>query len=103
MPLMQGPAESIVIPSRLGNHTLSMAMYILQRHQRSSGRMFGKVIAAGLVLVLVLTAIVWVSTHFFATRDAFQGQSDDQTQGTLVFEYTVTAEVGHIRANGTAN
>lgn len=103
MPVMQGPAEPIVIPSRFGNHTLTMAMHILQRHQRSSGRMFGKVVAAGLVLVLVLTAIAWVSTHFFATRDAFQGQSDDQTPGTLVFAYTVTAEVGHIRANGTAN
>jgi uncharacterized protein YgiM (DUF1202 family) len=58
---------------------------------------------AGLVLALVFAAIVWVSTHVFTSREAFQRQSDDLTQGTLVFDYTVTAEVGLIRAKGTAN
>jgi Bacterial SH3 domain len=78
-------------------------MYILPRHLRSSGRTFGGIGATSLVLALVLAAIAWVFTHVFTTRDAFQGQRDGQPQGTLVVDYSVTAEVGYIRANGTAN
>src|SRR5919108_3365777 len=80
-----------------------MAMHRPRRHQRSSRRIFGKIVVTGLILALMLAAIVWVSTLFWATRDAFQVHRGDQTQDALVFEYTVTAEPGYIRVNGTAN
>ena len=64
--------------------------------------MFGGVIAASLFLALVVTGIAWVSTRFFTSREVFQGRGEDTTQSTLVFDYAVTAEVGHIRAHGTA-
>jgi uncharacterized protein YgiM (DUF1202 family) len=80
-----------------------MAMHIPQRHQRSTRRVFGKIMVAGLVLGLALAAVVWVPTHFLATRDAFQVQRGDQTPDATIFEYMVAAEPGHIRVNGTAN
>jgi uncharacterized protein YgiM (DUF1202 family) len=63
----------------------------------------GKIVAGTLVMALVLGGAVWVSTQFFATQEAFQSQMDDQNPGTLFLEYTVTAEAGHIRVNGTAS
>jgi uncharacterized protein YgiM (DUF1202 family) len=80
-----------------------MAMYDTLRHQRSMGRMLSKVAAGTLVLALVLGGAVWVSGRFFASREAFQTQRDDQSQETLFVEYAVTAEAGHIRVNGTAS
>jgi hypothetical protein len=101
--LAQWPSRFIVIPNRFANHILAMAMYIPQRHQRSSGRIWGKIVVAGLVLACLLAAVSWVSSHFFATQDRFLERRDDQTQGALVFEYTVTTEPGHIRVNGMAD
>lgn len=63
----------------------------------------GKIATGTLVMALVLGGAAWVSTQFFATREAFQNQTDDQNPGTLSLEYTVTAEAGHIRVNGTAS
>ena len=80
-----------------------MAMHLGQQQQRSSGRIVGGIIVASLLLGLVIAAITWVSTHFFTNRGASQVQRDDSPQGALVFDYTVTAEVGYIRMNGTAN
>jgi hypothetical protein len=81
----------------------AMAAYNRQRHQRSGGRIFGRVVVVSLFLALVVTGIAWVSTRFFASREVFQGRREDPTQAAQVFDYTVTAEVGHIRAHGSAN
>ena len=78
-------------------------MYLGQHQQRSSGRIVGGILVASLFLALVIAAIAWVSTHYFTNREASQVQRDDPTRGALVFDYTVSAEVGHIRVNGTAN
>jgi Bacterial SH3 domain len=80
-----------------------MVMHMRQRHYRSSRHIFGKIAGVGFVLALVAAAIAWGSFYFFTTRDAFQGQRDDPSQEVLVFEYTVTAEAGHIRVKGTTN
>jgi uncharacterized protein YgiM (DUF1202 family) len=80
-----------------------MAMHIPQRHRRSSRRTWGKIVVAGLVFACLLAVISWVSSQFFATREGFQVRRDDQTQGALVFEYTVTTEPGRLRVNGMAD
>jgi hypothetical protein len=80
-----------------------MAMHIRQRHRRSSGRIWGKIVVAGLVFACLFAAISWVSSQFFATREGFQLRRNDQTQGALLFEYTVTTEPGYIRVNGMAD
>ena len=78
-------------------------MHLGQHQQRSSGRIVGGILVASLFLALVIAAIAWVSTHYFTNREASQVQRDDPPRGALVFDYTVSAEVGHIRVNGTAN
>jgi hypothetical protein len=80
-----------------------MAMHTTKRYQRSSRRMFGKIVAGTLVLAVVLAGAAWVSTQFFAMREASQTQGADRGQETLLFEYTVAAETGHVRVSGTAN
>src|SRR5215475_8020537 len=80
-----------------------MAMHIPQRYRRSGGRIGGKIVVAGLVFACLFAAISWVFSEFFATREGFPVRRDDQTQGALVFEYTVTTEPGHIRVNGMAD
>jgi uncharacterized protein YgiM (DUF1202 family) len=66
------------------------------------GKVLRKVAAGILVLALVLVGAVWVSRQFLAGQEAFQIQRDEQSQEPLSFEYTVIAEAGHIRVNGTA-
>jgi hypothetical protein len=67
------------------------------------GKMVRKVAAGTLVLALVLGGAVWVFRQFFAVREASQTQRDAPTQESWSFGYTVTAEAGHIRVNGTAS
>jgi hypothetical protein len=76
-------------------------MHLRQYQQRSSSRIVGGIVVISVLLALVVVAIAWVSTHFFANRDSSQAQQDSSPQGALVFDYTVTAAVGHMRVNGT--
>jgi uncharacterized protein YgiM (DUF1202 family) len=78
-------------------------MHTTPRHQRAIMGKFGKIVMGILVLALVSAGAAWFSTRFSAPREAFQMQMDAQKQETLFFEYSVTAEPGHIRVNGTAN
>jgi hypothetical protein len=80
-----------------------MAMHVRQRPRRSIGRVFGKIVAAGFILALVLAASAWVASQILTRQAPSHVQSDDQLQETLIFEYAVSAEVGYIRVYGTAN
>ena len=67
------------------------------------GTVVSKVAAGTLVLALVLGSAVWVFRQVFAVREASRTQREPQTQESWSFEYTATAEAGHIRVNGTAS
>ncbi len=67
------------------------------------GGMLSRLTAGTLVLVVVLGGAIWVSGQFFAAQQAFQTKRDTNNQDGLPFEYTVTAETGHIRVNGRAS
>ena len=77
-------------------------MHVRQRRQRSIGRIFGKIVAGGCILALLLVASAWVAGQFLATRDTSHMPWDDQPQQTFMFEYTVSTENGYVRVNGTA-
>jgi uncharacterized protein YgiM (DUF1202 family) len=80
-----------------------MTMHNTRRRQRSSGGIWGKIVASGLALIGVLGGAAWVSSLFLATRETSQAQRAEQSQEGLFFEYTVTAAAGHIGVSGTAN
>src|SRR5262245_22674127 len=78
-------------------------MHTTSRHRRAVVGKFGNIVMGILVLALVSAGAVWFSTRFSAPREAFQMRKDEQKQETLFFEYSVTAEPGHIGVNGTAS
>jgi hypothetical protein len=67
------------------------------------GKMLRKFAAGILMFALVLGSAVWVSRQFFAEQQAFQTKVDTKRQDRWSFEYTVAAETGHIRVNGTTS
>ena len=80
-----------------------MAVYNTRHHRHSMAKMLSKLAAGTLMLALVLGGAVWVAKQFFAAQQALQTTGDTKSQDRLSFEYTVTAETGHIRVNGTAS
>lgn len=80
-----------------------MAMHTTSRYQRSRRGLLGKILTGILVLIAGLAGVTWVSSQFWGTRASSQSPRTQQGQETLFFEYTVTAEAGHIRVSGTAN
>jgi uncharacterized protein YgiM (DUF1202 family) len=80
-----------------------MATHLGRLRRRSSGRIFGGILVVSLVLALVIAAIALFSSRFFTNREASQVQKDKLPQEARIFDYSVTAEVGHIRVNGTTN
>jgi uncharacterized protein YgiM (DUF1202 family) len=80
-----------------------MTKWNAPRSRRSIRTMFGKIVAGGLGLAMILAAGTWLSTQFFGTRAVAPPEQTVQSQGTSFFDYTVAAEVGHIRVSGTAN
>jgi hypothetical protein len=64
--------------------------------------MLRKLVIGTLMLALVLGGALWVSRQFFAAQQVVPTRGDANSQGQLPFEYTVTAEIGHIRVNGKA-
>jgi Bacterial SH3 domain len=80
-----------------------MAMLTTPRRQRSHRGIFGKIVAGMVVLTGVLAGAAWFVGQFLATRDISETQRAEQSQETSFFEYTVTAEAGHVRVGGTAN
>ena len=65
--------------------------------------MLRKLAMGTLMLALILGGAVWVSRQFFAAQQVVPTKRDATSQEKLPFEYTVTAEIGHIRVNGTAS
>jgi len=61
-----------------------------------------KFAVGSLVLAVILGGAVWVSKQFFAEQPGFQAKGDAERQDRSAFAYTVTAEIGQIRVNGTS-
>jgi len=80
-----------------------MTMHNTSRYQRSRRGLLGKLVAGILVPIAGLAVVAWVSSKFLGTRATSQSPRTQQGQEALFFEYTVTAEAGHIRVSGTAN
>jgi uncharacterized protein YgiM (DUF1202 family) len=80
-----------------------LAVYYRRHHRHSIGAMLRKLAMGTLMLALILGGAVWVSRQFFAAQQVVPTKRDATSQEKLPFEYTVTAEIGHIRVNGTAS
>jgi uncharacterized protein YgiM (DUF1202 family) len=64
--------------------------------------MFGKIVVGTLVLAGVV-GVAWVAMQLMAMRATPQFQKAERGHETLFFDYTVSAEAGHIRVSGIAN
>jgi SH3-like domain-containing protein len=78
-----------------------MRMQTLQRRQRSRWTTFKRLLA-GAILMMTLAVVGWMSSWVWQTRQAAQVQMPGQNLG-MFFDYTVTADSGRVRLNGTAN
>jgi SH3-like domain-containing protein len=78
-----------------------MRMRILQRRQRSRWTTFKRLLA-GAIFMMTLAVVGWMSSWVWQPRQAAQVQMPGQ-DFVMFFDYTVTADPGRVRINGTAN
>jgi uncharacterized protein YgiM (DUF1202 family) len=78
-------------------------MHNTRRHRRSRGGIFGKLVVGILVLIIGVAGIAWMSSQFLAIRPPAQAPRVQPGQETWFFDYTVTAEAGHVRVSGPTN
>ena len=76
-------------------------MQTLQRCHRSGWTTFKRLLA-GAIFLMTLAVVVWMSIWVWQARQAAPGQMPGQNSGKF-FDYTVTADPGRVRINGTAN
>jgi SH3 domain-containing protein len=82
---------------------LTIAVYKTRQHRHSTLRMLSRLAMRALVLAVFVGGAIWVSKQFFAAQPASQTRVDDNNEARLPFEYTVKAEIGHIRVSGRAS
>jgi uncharacterized protein YgiM (DUF1202 family) len=78
-------------------------MHQIQHKPTSSSSPFTRRLIGVILLVVVFAGVVVVSGRRWLTPEALQPQSSGPTDSLAFFDYTVTAEPGRVRIEGTAH